>query len=72
MIVQLLTEHHFEFLSLNVGCRGSFESCHIVGNLLHWLNFFKSHRRKKFLTTVHEGLGSHLENSVNLKLYFAK
>ena len=26
MIVMLLTEHHFEFLSLKGGCRGSSES----------------------------------------------
>ena len=26
MIVQLLTEHHLEFLSLKAGCRGSSES----------------------------------------------
>ena len=26
MIVKLLTEHHLEFLSLKVGCRGSSES----------------------------------------------
>ena len=38
MIVQLLTEHHLEFLSLKGGCRGLSESlhlskCQIVGNL---------------------------------------
>ena len=36
MSVKLLTEHHFEFLSLEGGCIGSPEStlvkCHIVGN----------------------------------------
>ena len=46
MIVKLLTEHHFEFLSLKGDCTGSSEStrpslhmskCHIVGNLMHWL-----------------------------------
>ena len=26
MIVKLLTEHHFKFLSLKGGCRGSYES----------------------------------------------
>ena len=38
MIVKLLTEHHIEFLSLNGGCTGSYESTHvkklIVGNLM--------------------------------------
>ena len=29
MIVKLLTEHHFEFLSLKGGCRGSSESTHV-------------------------------------------
>ena len=36
MVVKLLTEHHFEFLSLKAGCRGS-SKCYIVGNLIHWL-----------------------------------
>ena len=38
MIVKLLTEHQFEFLSLKCGCTGSSESTlvkmHIVGNLM--------------------------------------
>ena len=29
MIVQLLTEHHLEFLSFRGGCRGSSESKHV-------------------------------------------
>ena len=29
MIVKLLTEHNLEFLSLQVGCRGSSESTHV-------------------------------------------
>ena len=29
MIVQLLTEHHLEFLSLTGGCSGSSESTHV-------------------------------------------
>ena len=29
MIVQLLTEHHFEFLSLEGGCKGSPKSTHV-------------------------------------------
>ena len=29
MIVKLLTEQHFEFLSLKGGCRGSSESTHV-------------------------------------------
>ena len=29
MIVELLTEHHLEFLSLKGGCRGSYESTHV-------------------------------------------
>ena len=41
MIVKLLTEHPFEFLSLKGGYRGSSEShmskYHIGGNLMYWL-----------------------------------
>ena len=29
IIVELLTDHHWEFLSLKGGCRGSFESTHV-------------------------------------------
>ena len=29
MIVKLLIEHHFEFVSLKGGCRGSSESTHV-------------------------------------------
>ena len=29
MIVKLLTEHHLEFLSLTLGCRGSSEPTHV-------------------------------------------
>ena len=38
MIVQLLTEHHLEFLSLKAGCRGSSES-----TLVKISNCWKSH-----------------------------
>ena len=38
MIVKLLTEHHFEFLSLKVGCRGSSAS-----TLIKLSNCRKSH-----------------------------
>ena len=38
MIVQLLTEHHFDFLSLKGGCRGSSES-----TLVKMSNYWKSH-----------------------------
>ena len=38
MIVKLLTEHHLEFLSLNGGCRGSYES-----TLFKMSNCWKSH-----------------------------
>ena len=41
MIVQLLTEHHLEFLSLKGGCRGLSESTHVemsnCWNLMPWL-----------------------------------
>ena len=38
MIVKLLTEHHFEFLSLKGGCTGSSESTFV--NMPH---YWKSH-----------------------------
>ena len=38
MIVKLLTEHHLEFLSLKVGCRGS-----SVSTLVKMSNCWKSH-----------------------------
>ena len=38
MIVQLLTEHHLEFLSLKAGCRGSSKS-----TLVQMSNCWKSH-----------------------------
>ena len=38
MIVKLLTEHHLEFLSLEVDCTGSSES-----TLVKMLNCWKSH-----------------------------
>ena len=40
MIVKLLTEHHFEFLSLKGGCRGSSES-----TLVKMSNCWKSHAK---------------------------
>ena len=44
MIAKLLTEHHLEFLSLNLGCRGSLSlhlsKCHIVGNHMQRLNYY--------------------------------
>ena len=45
MIVKLLAEHHLEFLSLKVDCRGSPESTHvkyhIVGNFMQWLKILR-------------------------------
>ena len=38
MTVNLLTEHHLEFLSLKGGCRGSYES-----TLVKMSNCWKSH-----------------------------
>ena len=43
MIVKLLTEHHLEFLSLIVGCRGSSES-----TLVKMSNCWKSHAAAHF------------------------
>ena len=61
MIVKLLTEHHLEFLSLKGGCRGSSESthviCHIVGNLMHWLNYGNSTENIHRFMANNESLG---------------
>ena len=48
MIVKLLTEHHFEFLSLKGGCRGSSESTLVKCQMLEIscrgsIDFISSH-----------------------------
>ena len=43
MIIKLLTEHHFEFLSLKGGCRGSSEC-----TLVKMSNCWKSHAGAQF------------------------
>ena len=45
MIVKLLTEHHLEFLSLKVGCRGSSES-----TLVKITNCWKSHAAAQMIS----------------------
>ena len=47
MIVKLLTEHHFEFISLKGGCRGSSESTHV--KMPHC---WKSHALAQILSPV--------------------
>ena len=47
MTVKLLAEHHFEFLRLKGGCRGSFESTHV--KMPHC---WKSHALAQFIITV--------------------
>ena len=47
MIVKLLTEHHLEFLSLEVGCTGSSES-----TLVKMSNCWKSHAAYVFYTNT--------------------
>ena len=42
MIVQLLTEHHLEFLSLKGGCRGSSEST-LVKMSSCWKSYAAAH-----------------------------
>ena len=46
MIVKLLTEHHFEFLSLKGGCRGSSET-----TLVKMPHFWKSHALAQIFNT---------------------
>ena len=49
MTVKLLTEHHLEFLSLKGAAEARpslhISKCHIVGNLMHWLQEFLAIRR---------------------------
>ena len=46
MIVKLLTKHHLEFLSLKEAAEACpslhMSKCHIVGNLMYWLNLIKA------------------------------
>ena len=50
MIVKLLTEHHLEFLSLKEAAEARpslhMSKCHIVGNLMHWLNYYFNYNNK--------------------------
>ena len=46
MIVNLLTEHHLEFLSLKGGCRGSSES-----TLVKMSNCWKSHAAAQIIVS---------------------
>ena len=43
MNVEILSEHHLEFVSLKVNAEARMSlhmsKCHIVGNLMHWLNY---------------------------------
>ena len=58
MIVNLLTEHHLEFLSLKGGCRGSSES-----TLVKMSNCWKSHAAAHiFMQTSWFFLSSYLMN----------
>ena len=48
MIVKLLTEHHFEFLSLRAGGRGSSESTHV--KMPHyWKSHVTAHFQRIFI-----------------------
>ena len=48
MSVELLTEHHLEFLSLKVDCTGSSESkCHIVGNHMSQLKLSSKEKHEQ-------------------------
>ena len=48
MIVKLLTEHHFEFLSLKAGCKGSSEYTHVKIS-----NCWKSHAVAHLIVIFH-------------------
>ena len=66
MIVKLLTEHHFEFLSLKEGCRGSSES-----SLVKMSNCWKSHAMAQLLcfTFNFRGIGKYSWELTKLRLY---
>ena len=56
MSIELLTEHHLEFLSLTGGWTGSSEStlakCHIIGNHISWLNYDDNEITALFISTL--------------------
>ena len=52
MIVKLLTEHHFEFLSLKGGCTGSFES-----TLVKMPQYWKTHATVHLIKIANINLG---------------
>ena len=56
MIVNLLTEHHLEFLSLKGGCRGSSES-----TLVKMSNCWKSHATAQMICVNDVQITNHLE-----------
>ena len=58
MIVKLLTEHHFEFLSLEGGCRGSSESTHVKMS-----NRWKSHAAAHLIFLVRLSPVERIQNS---------
>ena len=56
MIVKLLTEHHLEFPSLKIGCRGSSES-----TLVKISNCWKSHAPAQVLNFYRENYAGKLK-----------
>ena len=66
MSVKLLTEHHLEFLSLNEAAQARLRlhlsNCHIVGNIMHWLNWYSIQIKfPKFEQNQSEILTIHVE-----------
>ena len=66
MIVKLLTEHHLEYLSLKVGCRGSSESTPVKMS-----NCWKSHAMAQIIifilaVTTRKKTAVHCENTCML------
>ena len=51
MIVELLTEHHYEFLSLKRGCRGSSESM-LVKMSNSWKSYAAAHLQVLYVSDV--------------------
>ena len=61
MIVKLLTEHHFKFLSLKGGCTGWSES-----TLVKMPNCWKSHATALMIFTVLSAYGNRFKTMKNI------
>ena len=63
MIVKLLAEHPFEFLSLKGGCSLHMSKCHFVGNYMHWL---KCNNKRRIFTAYDDLADLLIQNGAKL------